>query len=80
MYHFKGGLDPPCTSPNSSLDKGGTSCINARKGEEGTIHSDHAKRNLRGLEGKGDISLVSGEEKDLLPDPQFKITVAVSTV
>ena len=57
-------------SPRISSDKsrgGGTSCINARKDEEGATYLDRAKRDLRGLKGEGDISQVSGEENRHLP-------------
>ena len=50
-------------SPHFSSDKsrggGGTSCINARK-------QDHAKRDLRGLQGKGNINWGCGDEEKLL--------------
>jgi len=61
--------EPPQISSDKSRGGGGTSCINARKDEEGATHLDRAKRDLRGLKWEGDISLVSEEEKDLLPDP-----------
>jgi len=61
--------EPPQISLDKSRGGGGTSCINARKDEKGATRLDHAKHDLQGLKREGDISLVSEEEKDLLPDP-----------
>jgi hypothetical protein len=61
--------EPPQFSSDKSRGGGGTSCINARKDEEGATRLNHAKCDLRGLKGEGEISLVRKDEKDLLPDP-----------
>jgi hypothetical protein len=70
--------EPPQVSSDKSRGGGGASWVNPRKKAEGVamgeleelggMRVNASKRDSRSLQGKGDISLVSGEEKDLLPD------------
>ena len=59
--------EPPPFSLDKSRGGGGTPCINAREHEGGAMHLDRAKCDLRGLEGEGGISLISGEDIEHLP-------------
>jgi hypothetical protein len=59
--------EPPQVSSDKSRGGGGTPCINAREHEGGATHLDRVKRDLRGLEGEGDICWVSGGEENYLP-------------
>jgi hypothetical protein len=59
--------EPPQISSDQSRGGGGTSWVNPRKHAGGARLSDAAKRDLRGLERKGNISLVSGDEENHLP-------------
>jgi hypothetical protein len=61
--------EPPKVSLDKSRGGGGTSCINARKYTRAATHLEAAKHDFQDLEGEGGISLVSEEEKNLLPDP-----------
>ena len=64
--HLQKFREDPLQIP-SDKSRGGTSCINARKDEEGVTHLDRAERDLRGLEGRESSDGAVEMKKNYLP-------------